>query len=140
MELFTIGYEQRQPDELLALLERARVSQLLDVRLRPMSRRPGLSKKALGRQCDELGIEYLHDRRLGTPAEQLANLRETGIYDWDAFRAYMATQPEALTQAAEFAEDARTALLCYELDPATCHRSLVADHLSEMGGFRIHHL
>lgn len=140
LEVLTVGYERRQPEEMLALLAGARVTRLLDVRLRPASRRPGLSKTSLGNLCESFGIDYLHDRRLGTPAEQLRALRETGIYDWDAFRGYIDTQPEALAEAALLAEDGRTALLCYELDPSTCHRSIVAEYLSRLGSFRVRHL
>ena len=140
LEVVTVGYERRQPEEVMALLAGARASRLLDVRLRPASRRRGLSKTSLGELCQSVGIEYIHDRRLGTPADQLAALRETGIYDWDAFRSYIDTQLDAVTDAATLAEDGRTALLCYELDPATCHRSIVAEYMSGLGPFRIRHL
>lgn len=140
LEILTVGYERRQPQEMLALLLEARVTRLLDVRLRPASRRPGLSKTSLGILCESVGIDYVHDRRLGTPAEQLRMLRETGVYDWDAFRSYIDTQPEAVAAATLMAEDCRTALLCYELDPTTCHRSIVAEYMGNVGSFRIRHL
>lgn len=138
--VFTLGYERRQPEEVLAQLVNAGVSQLLDVRLRPQSRRRGLSKTALGESCNGIGIVYLHDRRLGTPAEQLQQLRDTGVYDWDAFRGYLDTQHDALADALEAIDRGPTALLCYELDPAECHRSIVAEYLSRLSGARIAHL
>jgi len=46
-EVFTIGYEGRQPDELIAMLRAHRVDRLIDVRERPSSRRKGFSKSAL---------------------------------------------------------------------------------------------
>ena len=45
-----------------------------------------------------------------------------------------------LAQAGEIAKDRKAALLCYEADPAGCHRSIVADHICEALGCRIEHL
>ncbi|MGI8622451.1 MAG: DUF488 family protein, partial [Solirubrobacteraceae bacterium] len=46
--LWTIGYEKLLPPEPLAELEAAGVQRLIDVRRRPQSRRPGMSKTRLG--------------------------------------------------------------------------------------------
>ena len=138
--LYTIGYERRQPHEVFHLLENAGVEQLFDVRLRPQSRRPGLSKTKLGLTCKTLGMVYLHDARLGTPAEILDGLRVSGHYDWDGFSQYLDTQQEALAAAAARVEDRRTALLCYELRPEECHRRIVAEYLGDSTGFRVTHL
>ena len=85
-------------------------------------------------------MDYLHDARLGTPAEILAGLRESGHYDWDGFSAYLDTQQEALAAAATSVEQRRTALLCYELRPEECHRRIVAESLSGSTGFSVTHL
>ena len=138
--VFTIGYEKRQPLEVFRLLADAGVEQLFDVRLRPQSRRPGLSKTKLGLACETLGMAYLHDARLGTPAEILAGLRESGHYDWDGFSEYLDTQQEALAAAAASVEERRTALLCYELRPEECHRRIVAEYLGDSTGLRVTHL
>jgi uncharacterized protein (DUF488 family) len=45
--LFTIGYEGKTQDEMLAELEAARVELVIDVRAVAASRRPGFSKTAL---------------------------------------------------------------------------------------------
>jgi len=42
--VWTIGYERLLPAELVAELEAAAVERLIDVRYRPQSRRPGMSK------------------------------------------------------------------------------------------------
>ena len=46
--LFTIGYESLLPPALVAELLHAGVERLIDVRYRPQSRRPGMSKTRLG--------------------------------------------------------------------------------------------
>jgi uncharacterized protein (DUF488 family) len=132
--LWTIGYEKLLPDELVAELSAAGVERLIDVRFRPQSRRPGMSKTRLGERLGDDGIAYEHRRSLGTPADirhlfhtnQLAVARER-------YRAHVeATAADELDAlAGELANGPRTALLCLEADPAACHRRLVAEALAE---------
>ena len=67
--LWTIGYERLLPPELVAELEAAGVRRVLDVRFRPQSRRPGMSKTRLGELLGEHGIAYEHRKPLGTPPD-----------------------------------------------------------------------
>ena len=46
--LVGVGYEGRTVEELIVQLHTLGVSRLVDVRLTPLSRKPGLSKTALG--------------------------------------------------------------------------------------------
>jgi len=45
--LYTIGYEKLRPESLVAELEAAGVRRVLDVRIRPQSRKRGMSKTRL---------------------------------------------------------------------------------------------
>ena len=47
----------------------AGVERVIDVRALPLSRRPGFSKTPLRGALEEAGIEYVHLKALGTPAE-----------------------------------------------------------------------
>ena len=67
--IWTIGYEQLLPPELVAELEAAGVQRVIDVRFRPQSRRPGMSKTRLGQLLGDHGIAYENRRALGTPAD-----------------------------------------------------------------------
>ena len=67
--LWTIGYERLLPPELVAELLAADVQRLIDVRFRPQSRRPGMSKTRLSELLADHGIAYEHRRSLGTPAD-----------------------------------------------------------------------
>ena len=73
--LWTIGYEKLLPGALVAELEAAGVRRVLDVRFRPQSRRPGMSKTRLGALLAEHGIAYEHRRALGTPPDLRALYR-----------------------------------------------------------------
>src|ERR687890_19846 len=69
MRLFTIGYERLLPPELVNELQLAGVQRLIDVRYRPQSRRPGMSKTRLGQLLGDHGIAYEHRKALGTPPD-----------------------------------------------------------------------
>ncbi|MEA2286930.1 MAG: hypothetical protein QOJ21_2973 [Solirubrobacteraceae bacterium] len=141
MTIWTIGYERLLPPALVAELEAARVERVIDVRYRPQSRRPGMSKTRLGALLAEHGIAYEHRRALGTPAD-LRWLFHAGRAQ-EAAAAYRAhveeTSPDALDDlAGELAAGPRTALLCLEADPAGCHRRVITDALREReAGLRV---
>jgi uncharacterized protein (DUF488 family) len=67
--IWTIGYERLRPESLVAELEAAGVERVIDVRYRPQSRRPGMSKTRLGERLADSRIVYEHRRALGTPAD-----------------------------------------------------------------------
>ena len=130
--LWTIGYERLMPEALVAELRAAGVRRVLDVRFRPQSRRPGLSKTRLGALLGEHGIAYESRRGLGTPPDLRFLYRSGQIAEAHAgFRRHLeATAADELDElAAELADAAPTALLCLEADPAHCHRRVVADAL-----------
>ena len=115
--LFTIGYEKAVLRDVLATLAQAGVATLLDVRDRPVSRRPGFSKRQLAAAIEDAGMRYFHLQALGTPPEgRLAGRRR----EWDRFWGIVEeklARPEAelaLQQAAEIAQAAPSCLLCYE--------------------------
>ena len=67
--IWTIGYETLLPESLIAELTTAGVQRLIDVRFRPQSRRPGMSKTRLGARLGEASIAYEHRKALGTPPD-----------------------------------------------------------------------
>jgi uncharacterized protein (DUF488 family) len=130
--LWTIGYEKLLPPELVTELEHAAVERVIDVRFRPQSRRPGMSKTRLGEMLADRGIAYEPRRTLGTPPEIRDLFRTNRIPE---AREQMRTHLEASAAgeldalAAELPNAPRTALLCLEADPAGCHRRVVAEAL-----------
>jgi uncharacterized protein (DUF488 family) len=130
--LWTIGYERLLPEALVAELRAAGVRRVIDVRRRPQSRRPGMSKTRLAALLAEHGIAYEHRGALGTPPD-LRVLFRTGrlVEAAESYRkhveAHAAGDLDAL--ADELPGAPATALLCLEADPAGCHRRLVAEAL-----------
>jgi uncharacterized protein (DUF488 family) len=132
--IWTIGYEHLLPPALAAELQAARVERVIDVRARPQSRRPGMSKTRLGDMLREHGIAYESRRELGTPPDLRHDFHAGRIARArGAFRAHVeATAPAALDRlAGELERGPRTALLCLEADPAACHRRVLCEALAE---------
>ncbi len=130
MKLFTIGYEGATQPELIAALEAAGVTRLIDVRQLPLSRRPGFSKTPLRNALAEHGIDYVHLKALGTPPEGREAARK-GRHDAMAaiYRGTLA-EPGAIVaaeQLRDLATEALSALLCFEREPTHCHRQVLID-------------
>src|SRR5579863_6700898 len=67
--LSTIGYEKARLADFIAALRAAGIAAVLDVRDRPISRRPGFSKRQLAAAIEAAGMRYVHLAALGTPPE-----------------------------------------------------------------------
>src|SRR3954468_15452337 len=130
LRIFTIGYEGATMDEFIGALQRAGVERVIDVRALPLSRRPGFSKTSLKGALEEAGIEYLHLKALGTPADGRSAARAGRHKDMERIYAGQLELPEAMAQSGqmlELAAEKASALLCMEREPAHCHRTLLLD-------------
>lgn len=130
MKIFTIGYEGTTVPEFIAALRDAGVERVIDVRALPLSRRPGFSKTPLRGALEEAGIEYVHLKALGTPADGRSAARAGRHADMARIYAGQLELPEAMAQSAQMLELARekpSALLCMEREPAHCHRTLLLE-------------
>lgn len=128
MRIFTIGYEGATMSEFIAALQIAGVERVIDVRALPLSRRPGFSKSPLRAALEQAGIDYVHLKGLGTPADGRAAARAGRHSELERIYAGQLELPEAIMQSAQMLELARekaAALLCMEREPAHCHRTLL---------------
>jgi len=128
MRIFTIGYEGATVGEFIAALGEAGVERVIDVRAVANSRRPGFSKTPLRSALFEAGIEYVHLRALGTPADGRAAARAGRHAELESIYAGQLELPEAMAESAQMldlAGEKPSALLCFERDPGGCHRTLL---------------
>jgi uncharacterized protein (DUF488 family) len=133
--LVSIGYEGRSVDDLVAELRQQEVEVLVDVRLTPLSRKPGLSKRKLADHLGAAGIDYLHLRALGNPRENREpfwrGVVEDGCRTFEALLG--APEPQsALKMIADLAATRTVAVLCVERDHERCHRQVVTRRVSEL--------
>lgn len=126
-----IGYEGLGVDQLVARLQADGVEVLVDVRLTPLSRKPGFSKRALSEALSAAGIRYVHDRRLGNPKDNRAAYADASSDAGATARAYYrelitsGDGADAVRDLAALAEEHAVAVLCFEADQAYCHREQV---------------
>ena len=113
--VYSIGYQGLSVQEFIRKLEGAGIGLVADVRAVPLSRKPGFSKNVLAAHLKKAGIDYVHVASAGNPTHSLkayaTHLRKdrTGVDDLQKV----------------IAGRRRVAVLCFEADPAECHRSLL---------------
>lgn len=141
-DIATIGYENATQPDVIAALKADGIKLLIDIREAPISRKAGFSKRIFAASLEEAGIAYLHVRALGTPkAGRDAARRGDKATFHKIFAEQLASDAAqlALIDVMREAEKRPSCLLCYEEDPARCHRSIVADAMAQQG-FAVHHL
>lgn len=129
--LVSVGYEGRTASDLVDQLVAADVQVLVDVRLTPLSRKPGLSKTRLAEALDIAGIRYVHHKALGNPKDNRDGFRAGERASIDRYRAVLDEDDaaEAIAHVVELLDGGVVALLCFERDHAECHRNLVVEKL-----------
>jgi uncharacterized protein (DUF488 family) len=142
MTIFTIGYEGLEINGFMSLLAKHGIQTVVDIRERPLSRKPGFSKKSLANSLNLAGFEYRHIAELGCPS--LVRDRYKLDSNWkiytEGFLSYLQTQEAAIATLSNMAEQSNCALLCYEANASFCHRSLVANALRKQYGTGINHI
>jgi uncharacterized protein (DUF488 family) len=132
--LISLGYEGRSVVELVDDLRRQSVAILVDVRLTPLSRKPGMSKRKLAAALAEAGIDYVHLPALGNPRSNGEPFRTGDPASRERFRALLHDEIalRALDHIAGLLEDGAVAVLCFERSHEHCHRHLVAEAVLEV--------
>lgn len=133
--LVWIGYEGRSVDELVEHLVRQRVDVLVDVRLTPLSRKPGLSKRKLAEHLADVGIEYLHLKALGNPKANREPFWDGRVAEGCRAFDKLLRSPEpqsALAAVADLAAKRTVALLCFEREHDRCHRQVITSRVIQL--------
>lgn len=132
--LMTIGYEGSTIDDFVKTLEVAGVQVLVDVRAVTVSRKKGFSKNGLAARLEKHGIRYIHAKHLGDPKPGREAARAGDFVTFrKVFGEHLATEAaqQAVREVADIAIEKLTCLMCYERDPSTCHRQIVATQLRD---------
>lgn len=131
-QIYTIGYEGTDIERFVLTLKLVGVEQLVDVRAIPLSRKKGFSKNGLRDRVEAAGIRYVHLPALGDPKDGRVAAK-AGRFD-EFRRIYgkhlsEASAQQGLKALANLIVEKTTCLMCFERDPAECHRSIVASKL-----------
>lgn len=128
--LFTIGYEGQDIDKILRSLIRSNVKTLVDVRKNAFSMRREFSKQSLSDGCKQAGIKYIHCPEVGIESAKRQELLPDGkrkeLFDW--YEANTLPRNIAFVdKMSRLFHDGSICFLCYEKNPADCHRSRLAN-------------
>lgn len=135
IELLSIGYEGRDLASFIDLLVAEHVDVVVDVRLHPVSRKPGFSKTRLAHALDLVDIEYRHMPELGNPKHNRAPFHSgdvaVGLVVFEKLLRAKGAQ-EALAHLVRLAQTKRVAVLCFELEHGRCHRQAVINAVAAL--------
>jgi uncharacterized protein (DUF488 family) len=142
--LHTIGYQKRTQEEFFGLLHDAGIDALIDVRDVAWSHKPGFAKGSLEETAKFAGVEYVHAQFAGNPKELRQQESELkGLLD--LYARHLDENPAILEEFAElvagFTERSRkVCIMCFERDPAECHRGVLAARWAAKANGKIVHL
>ncbi|NLA15856.1 MAG: DUF488 domain-containing protein [Bacteroidales bacterium] len=138
--LFTIGYEGVTIEQYINKLIKRDVKVLCDVRKNSFSMKYGFNKSQLKMVCEGVGIMFIHIPELGIVSSKRKELKTQEDYD-TLFGEYKKTVlKETLNeqkQILDFIEKhKRVALTCFEKDKSQCHRTPLAEAVSQLSSFK----
>ncbi|RMF51468.1 MAG: DUF488 domain-containing protein [Bacteroidetes bacterium] len=133
--LLTIGYEGLSLEAYLNRLLQYDIRVLCDVRRNPISRKFGFSKSQLKAAVEKMGMLYMHIPELGIASGKRKALSSPSDYT-ALFEEYERTtlheQAEQIKKICRLVEKyERVALTCFEHSHKLCHRSYIANALTQ---------
>lgn len=136
LNIYTTGYEGKTIECFIDTLLLNNIDILIDVREIPNSRKKGFSKSALEKALKENNIKYVHFKELGSPKEIRVKLHKDNDYSYffTEYRKYLNTQYETLdiiNTAISNNKSLHFCLMCFEKNWEECHRSIVAERISQ---------
>lgn len=126
-----LGYEGRDLASFMTSLCDRAVVTVVDVRLNPVSRKRGFSKRALAASLQDHGVAYVHLPALGNPQDNRSGFSATAARQVEVAheRFVEVLGSDEAAHALEMIESlqsaGRVALMCFEHDELQCHRHLV---------------
>lgn len=133
-----IGYEGK---DILVFIEELKVWEIgtvVDVRLSPISRKKGFSKRALAEALAAANIGYSHLPALGNPKDNREGFGQPGTpaakAAGDRFKSYLQQEDAAaaVRHIAELSVQQRVAVLCFEASERCCHRQYVIAEVKDL--------
>jgi uncharacterized protein (DUF488 family) len=145
MEIYSIGFTQKNASQFFGTLKLNGIERLLDVRLNNTSQLAGFAKQAdlpyfLREIC---GADYEHEPLLA-PTQDILDAFKKHKGSWEVYtEAYLSLiqsrKVELVLSRDSFLR--KTVLLCSEATADHCHRRLALEYLQrQWGGVRIVHL
>ena len=135
MKIYTIGFTKKNAEQFFSLLEKAKLTTLLDIRLNNVSQLAGYTKK------DDLcfflkrilNVKYIHSIKLA-PTKQILDDYKNSKISWDKYEIeyYKLLEERNVKKLFSTIVDLNKetiCLLCSEEKANHCHRRLLAEYL-----------
>ncbi|MDO5745563.1 MAG: DUF488 domain-containing protein [Micrococcaceae bacterium] len=138
-QVFTIGHSTREFDEVVAMLQANHVTELVDVRAYPSSRKfPQWNQSAIQESLPrKIGYRWIQDLggRRHTPAGVATPNLGWRVKAFRDYADYMDTTEfrTGLSELLAVAEKSVPVIMCSEAVPWRCHRRLITDALIVAG-------
>jgi uncharacterized protein (DUF488 family) len=141
--VWTIGHSTRSREEFQQLLLSNHLSNLVDVRSYPGSRRyPHFNQSELAADLGAIGINYHHLKSLGGRRRPLPQSKNTAWQNasFQAYADHMDSEEfkQGISDLLVLAKQESTVIMCAEAVWWRCHRGLIADYLKIRGADVIH--
>ena len=143
LTVWTVGHSTRSIEEFKQILTSHQIKSLVDVRTFPGSRRyPQFNKPELAESLDAIGIQYVHQPKLGGRRKARPDSKNTA-WNNEGFRGYadhMETPEfrQGIDELLKLAGLQSTTVMCAEAVWWRCHRSLISDYLKAAGVKVVH--
>ncbi|HUS74302.1 MAG TPA: DUF488 domain-containing protein [Sedimentisphaerales bacterium] len=111
--IYNVGYQGKTPEGLIAILKKAGVTLLVDLRERPFSRIAGFNQKRFSLALNKQEIQYLW---LGQILGGFTCTKDQWL--------------EGCKRLVELSESYTVAIMCMEADYSKCHRNDIAGLLA----------
>ncbi|MFA0660649.1 DUF488 family protein [Vibrio splendidus] len=140
MEIYTIGFTQKNAAKFFGFISNENISTLIDVRLNNVSQLAGFAKRDdlkffLNELCQ---TEYIHMPELA-PTKQILSDYKKNVITWEKyeneFLNLMAQRNVERLVSPSLLENG--CLLCSEHEPHFCHRRLVVEYLNQTTNFKL---
>ncbi|HUX06907.1 MAG TPA: DUF488 family protein [Acidobacteriota bacterium] len=143
LAVYTAGYEGKSVDAFFNHLLKHGIKQIIDVRANPNSRQFGFSKKRFCEIANHLGLDYNHFPSLGVPSKHRKSLADFDSYQrlLEKYKKEMLPQlGTEVENVGQLMQKTPSVLVCVEKDIRCCHRSRLADAVSQETGLEVKHL
>jgi len=138
--IYTVGYQGCSVDSFLRRLLTRGIDTIIDVRANPVSRKYGFSKKALSRISNAVGIGYQHAPSLGISASR-RRLAKDNASRRELLDSYeheiLPRHRRDMLNLVPVVRRGSCALVCAEQQPEDCHRTRLAQALSQETGLPV---
>lgn len=139
-EIYTIGHSTRDYESFLAIVKKAKISAIADVRSSPLSHQfPHFDREVLRDELRRDGIAYvfLGQELGGRPAKK--QLYCDGVADYEKMAAEQSFS-KGIERVLEGAKKYTIALMCSEYNPLDCHRCLLVGRALSERGVEVQHI